>query len=365
MTRHHIAGLALTLLLGLTLAAAGPTLAADPAQEDTPDGDLLAHGEYLARISACIECHSPLLENGLPDPDNLLAGGRPFDLGPLGIVYSQNLTPAYIGAWTDEELEAAIRTGISPDGHQSFPIMPYVWYNAYSDDDMAALIAYLRSIEPIENETAPPREQVLPSDQLQLPQLPPSTGAAVAPQGPSLARGEYLVLNVMACYDCHVPLDPATGGPLAAAGPSGGQPYEGPWGIAYGANITPAEETGIGAWRDEEIVRAIRSGIRPGGRVLAVMPWPEYNVLTDDDASSIVMYLRSLDPVENEVPAPALEEGFVRYVEIEEAEASPGDEMQVGVVIAVAVIVLLVLGGALAFAMSIAGARSGSAPSKE
>lgn len=363
MTRHHIAVIALALLLGLTLAAAGPTLAADPVQQDTPGDDLLERGEYLAQISACIECHSPLLDNGLPDPGNLLAGGRPFDLGPLGIVYSQNLTPAGIGGWTDEELEAAIRTGISPDGYQSFPLMPYVWYNAYSDEDMAALIAYLRSIEPIENETAIPREQVLPDDQL--PQLPPSTGAAVAPQGPGIERGAYLVRNVMACYECHVPLDPATGNPLVAEAPSGGQPYEGPWGIAYGANITPDEETGIGAWSDTEIVRAIRSGIRPDGRVLVVMPWPEYGVLTDDDARSIAMYLRSLDPVTNEVPAPALEEGFVRYVEVEETEAEPGSDMRIGVVMAVAVIVLMAIGGALAFAMSLAGAQTGSAPSKK
>ena len=70
-------------------------------------------------------------------------------------------------------------------------------------------------------------------------------------------RGEYLVNHVSGCTDCHTPVDPATGGPLMDKYLAGKQPYEGPWGVVYGGNITPDVETGIGSWTDEEVKRAL------------------------------------------------------------------------------------------------------------
>ena len=136
--------------------------------------------------------------------------------------------------------------------------------------------------------------------------------APVAADDP-VARGEYLVNTIMSCGDCHTPIDPTTGEPIFDQWLAGGQPWEGPWGIVYGGNITPHEETGIGTWTDEEIAIAIRAGIRPDGRRLILMPWQDYIVLTDEDTESIVAYLRDIPAVDLEAPAPSIGEPFLVF----------------------------------------------------
>jgi len=127
--------------------------------------------------------------------------------------------------------------------------------------------------------------------------------AQQAPAGPN-ARGEYLA-RIMDCGGCH------TGGALA--GPpdprlhlAGSQIGFGipEVGVFYPPNLTPDRETGLGAWSEAELVRAIRTGVRPDGRVLApVMPWNNYAALTYADARALARYLRSLPPVRNATPA--------------------------------------------------------------
>ena len=80
-------------------------------------------------------------------------GGEIFEL-PIGVVYARNLTQ--VSDWSAEELETAIRYGISADGGVLLPIMAFSLYEGINDDDMADLIAYLQSLEPIENEILPP-----------------------------------------------------------------------------------------------------------------------------------------------------------------------------------------------------------------
>ena len=164
MKRIHIAGIMLiALVLAFALAGVSPVTA--------QDDDLVERGEYIAIVGGCRDCHTPLTETGELVLSEAFSGGRPFDLGPLGVVLTSNLTSdeeTGLGAWTDEEIEVAIRTGVAPDGRQAFPVMPYIAYNGMSDDDMAALIAYLRSLEPFERPI--PREQIAPVETL--PQLP-------------------------------------------------------------------------------------------------------------------------------------------------------------------------------------------------
>ena len=118
-------------------------------------------------------------------------------------------------------------------------------------------------------------------------------------------RGAYLA-SVMDCSGCHTPRNGA-GAPIAGASLSGGTiGFEVPGlGAFWPPNLTP-HETGLAGWSTSDIVDAIRSGARPDGRMLApAMPWANYANLTDDDGAALAAYLKSLDPVDHQVPPPA------------------------------------------------------------
>lgn len=325
------------MLLGVALVVGAlalgwqtqPALAVEPQQDD-----LVERGRYLAEIAGCIGCHTPTLPNSFePDTSRLLSGGYPFELGPLGVVFTKNLTPDVetgLGAWTDDEIKTAIKTGVSRDGLHLFPIMPYVMFNNMADADLDAIVAFLRSVEPINNSV--PRVQILPPEAL--PQLTYQSGIVAPDPSDTAARGVYLMTAITACTDCHTPVDPETGAPMFDQYLSGGQPFEGPWGIVYGGNITPHETTGIGSWSDEDIERAVRQGVRPDGRVVVLMPTVDYKWLTDEDMAAITHFLRNeVQPVDRLVPEASLNEGFINFVEIEEASGGPASPMVLGIVI--------------------------------
>ena len=75
-------------------------------------------------------------------------------------------------------------------------------------------------------------------------------------------------------------------------------------GVFYPPNLTPDPESGLGTWSEEDIIRAVRTGARPDGRELKVMPWCSYAALSDEDAAAPAAHLKSLPPVENLVPPP-------------------------------------------------------------
>jgi mono/diheme cytochrome c family protein len=118
----------------------------------------------------------------------------------------------------------------------------------------------------------------------------------------SLRRGEYLV-TIMDCTGCH------TDGALIGA-PDPTKPLAGSrigfrvpgLGTVYPPNLTPDPETGLGRWSEAEIVTAVRTGERPDGRVLAVMPWRSYAILSDKDALAVAAYLKSLPPIRHAAP---------------------------------------------------------------
>ena len=88
--------------------------------------------------------------SGPAKPDTLGAGGEKFILGPAGVVYSKNITPAAIGSWTDGELLRAVTQGVSKDGTPLFPLMPYPHFGAMAEEDIHAVLAYVRSLKAIE-----------------------------------------------------------------------------------------------------------------------------------------------------------------------------------------------------------------------
>jgi mono/diheme cytochrome c family protein len=309
--------------------------------------DELEHGKYIAAIAGCVDCHTPFQEE-FQDPaemtldqlkvfsfnlgatqdlkNKFLAGGRPFDLGPAGILLTRNLTTDHetgLGSWSDEQVKLAIKTGINNEGRLLFPVMPYPVYKTMADADLDALVAYLRSIKAVNNLIP---KSTISTDGFPIPSY--ETGIIAPDPLDKAARGAYLVNSLMACTDCHTPVDPATGAPQMEKYLAGRQPYEGPWGIVYGGNITPDNETGIGTWTEEEIARAITTGVSKDGRRLILMPWFNYVTLKPEDAEAIAYYLKNvLPPVKNEVPAPSLNAGFEEMAPIEQNQSTAGDLM--------------------------------------
>ena len=117
-----------------------------------PVSDRVAYGAYLAGpLGHCVECHTPMGPDHRRQFATLLgAGGTQFN-GPSGLSVAKNITSdpeQGLGKWTDAEIERAIRTGIDKDGHPLKPPMGYGYYSRISADDMAALIAWLRSLPP-------------------------------------------------------------------------------------------------------------------------------------------------------------------------------------------------------------------------
>ena len=128
-----------------------------------------------------------------------------------------------------------------------------------------------------------------------------ATPAAMTPEQ-KLERGLYLT-TIMGCNDCHTP-GTFYGSPdfsRKLAGTEMG--WVGPWGISYPRNLTPDMETGLGKWSEDDIVKALRTGMRAdGSELLPPMPWPMYTNLTDDDAYAIAAYLKSLPAVSHKMP---------------------------------------------------------------
>ncbi|MEZ5787114.1 MAG: c-type cytochrome [Xanthobacteraceae bacterium] len=131
----------------------------------------------------------------------------------------------------------------------------------------------------------------------------PAAGEPTAADA-KVKRGEYLVA-IMDCSGCHTP-GALIGRPdpnrRLAGSDVGFQISE--LGVFYPPNLTPDRDTGLGAWSEADIIKAVRTGERPDGRLLVpVMPYHSYAKLTDDDAAALASYLRTLEPVHNRVPA--------------------------------------------------------------
>jgi mono/diheme cytochrome c family protein len=128
-------------------ASYGPTVTRVPAP---PKSNRIAYGRYLSEVGHCMDCHTPLVRGRL-DTTRIGAGGREFPAIPAGTVVAANLTPANpdgIVKWTDAEVATAIRQGVRPDGRRLVPLMAFDWYRHINDEDMIALVAFLRTLPP-------------------------------------------------------------------------------------------------------------------------------------------------------------------------------------------------------------------------
>ena len=272
------------LIIAFALAGA-PALAQDRTLE---------RGKYLMdSIVACGNCHVQRGEKGRPLPEKGLSGGMLFDEEPFK-AYAPNITPdreTGIGKWTDAQLAKAIREGIRPDGSVIGPPMPMMFYRGLADDDLRAIVAYLRAQPPVKNAVAKSQYRI---------KLPPSYGPEVkSVRAPSrqdqVKYGEYLAGPLGHCMDCHTPW--VKGVPDMKKAGAGGNPFRGPWGVAVARNLTP-HETGLKDWTDAEIERAVRHGVRKDGTPLKPpMAYDWYRNISDADMRALIAYLRSLRPL--------------------------------------------------------------------
>ncbi len=130
---------------------------------------------------------------------------------------------------------------------------------------------------------------------------PPKQEAALDPAA-KIARGEYLV-KIIGCRDCHTPGFFAGAPDMTRMLAGSEYGWQGPWGTTYARNLTPDGPTGLGAWTEDQIVTAIRTGQRPDGTpILPPMPWTDFANLTDQDAHAIAAYLKTLTPIAHRVP---------------------------------------------------------------
>jgi mono/diheme cytochrome c family protein len=266
------------------------------AQAQTP----VERGAYLVNsIVACGNCHTPMGPKG-PLPGMELAGGTVFDEKPF-TAYASNITQdkeTGIGAWTDAQIAKAIREGIRPDGSLIGPPMPIELYRGISDSDLAAIVAYLRTVKPIASKVAK-SEYRMP-----LPPAygPPVTSVADVPRSNKIKYGAYLAGPLGHCIECHTPMVGPGQRDYQKSTGAGGFELRGPWGLAIAANITPHRETGIGKWTDAQIKRAITQGVRADGSPLnPPMAYAYYARMNREDLDALVAYLRSLKPVNNPV----------------------------------------------------------------
>ena len=265
----------------------------------------LERGRYLVEnLMLCFACHSETewkTAPGLPVAGKKGAGTIFVDETLPFKLMAPNITPdreTGIGTWSDEEIGRGIREGIGRDGRRLFPAMPYLLFRSLSDEDLAAVTAYVRSIPPVRHET--PRTEIPKPFQAMIPPPIPLAKPAPPPASDPVRRGEYLAALGI-CIECHTPLSPK-GEPMMNLAYAGGRLLKGPWGEVSSANITP-DASGIPHYDEKMFIQTMRTGQVAGtGRKLnPVMLTGYFRKLTDDDLKAIFAYVRTLKPIPHRV----------------------------------------------------------------
>ncbi len=247
----------------------GRTFEASPAR--------LARGQYLAEnVANCFACHSDRdwSRDDAPEVPGTHGAGTPkFPLQDLpGAVYPPNITPdkeTGAGNWTDDQLARAIREGIGNDGRALFPFMPYENFRYLSDEDLASIVVYLRSIPPVRR-AVPKTELIFPVKYLIRSAPQPVTGPVAEPDtSTAVKRGDYLV-TIGGCRDCHTPM--TNGQRMMQFDLAGGFLLRGPWGEVASANITQSP-SGIPYYDEGLFLEVMRKGWVKARQLKQIMPW--------------------------------------------------------------------------------------------
>jgi mono/diheme cytochrome c family protein len=264
--------------------------------------DPVKRGDYLARAADCLVCHTA---PGGKD----YAGGLGFKL-PFGTLYSTNITPdkeTGIGNYSDQDFLNAVQRGIRHDGARLYPAMPFTSYTYMTDADALAIKAYLFSLAPV-RAVDQPNTLRFPFNQRWGMALwsalfnPDTRFEPNTSQTPEWNRGAYLAEALLHCGECHTPRNLAFAldnrEKFAGAVTAGWRAY----------NISSDKNTGIGAWRDEELIAYLSIGHAPGHGT-AAGPMGEavdqsLSRLVPGDIRAVVAYLRTVPPrVSSDLPA--------------------------------------------------------------
>lgn len=273
--------------------------------------DRLKRGEYLVNhVMLCGACHSSRNMSLFAAP--VIAGeegkgGERFDqmMGFPGAYIAPNITPTHLSSWTDGELFKTITTGVNKDGKALFPVMPYLAYGTLDREDIYAVIAYIRTLKPIENEV-PVSNSDFPMS-LIINTIPQKAHFSKIPaKTDSIAYGRYLA-TAAACTGCHTPEGKV--GKLEGMDFAGGMRFHLPDMTIQSANITPDKATGIGNWTEQQFVNKFKSNDPAthayrkvgNGDMKTVMPWTMLAGMDETDIKSIYQYLRTIKPINHPV----------------------------------------------------------------
>lgn len=304
MTKRRI-GFALTIILIVIIACVTWALRAPSSRLDSgvqaemPSAELLKHGEYVARLSDCVACHS--VPDGAP-----FAGGLKMAT-PVGNIYTTNITPEKdtgIGAYTLADFDRAVRKGVAKDGHRLYPAMPYPSYVKLSDEDIKALYAWFRhEVKPVKQENKPsdipwPLNMRWPLAFWNVAFTPTHSWQPKTGQDVQWNRGAYLVEGPGHCGSCHTPrslafnekgLDDSSQHFLAGASLDG-------W---YAPSLRGDINTGMARWSEEDVYTFLKTGRNQHGVVFGSMAEVFNNstqFMSDEDLWAIARYLKSLPP---------------------------------------------------------------------
>jgi mono/diheme cytochrome c family protein len=284
-----------------------------PTLEASDDPAIIERGRYLVHGPAhCSNCHVASLEDSRradSGEDLPLSGGWEWQIGPLTVLYSANLTPdpdTGIGRYEDRELFRMLRHNVKPNGRASLAeLMPFA---NMADDDLVAIVSYLRSSEPQVNAVPEPRWTFVgkmimairrpPIFEPVLGQSPPSTAP---PELATVERGEYLANYVANCKACHSPRDAVTGeftGSLFSGSSTPAPSLVDPKVLFRTPNLTPRSGAIAGYANEDVWVTRFRAGrLTPESD----MHWGPFSRMSENDLRAIYRYLRSLDPVDDEI----------------------------------------------------------------
>jgi mono/diheme cytochrome c family protein len=270
------------------------------------DPAVIERGKYLVRrVASCADCHAdPGRADAVARGDETvpLSGGKRWQIPP-GTFFAPNITSdptTGAGAFTDVQIASALRHGI---GHDGRALLPFMEMQGLADDDLVAVVSYLR-LEPAVKNTVSSHEvnllgKVVIATILAEPVGPKEPPPHLAPHGPTVENGRYLADSVANCFSCHTPRDMRTG---KFTGPRYGGARRSEGGRWNPPNLTSDPKTGRTAYFSEDaFVARMRAGRTLPG---SPMPWAQFAKLDVDDLRAVYRYLRTVPPVENDTGAP-------------------------------------------------------------
>jgi mono/diheme cytochrome c family protein len=280
-----------------------------PAVAASTDSAVVERGRYVVRdLGSCTYCHGDPSQyaRAATGEEIPLSGGFLFDIPP-GKFYPVNITPdteTGIGRLSDGQIARSLRHGVGYDGRA---LLPFMEMQGLSDEDLAAVVSYLRSQPPVQN-LVPAHQfnvlgMVVKATALANPVGPKETPPQTSPRGATLENGRYLVESVANCYACHTERDEKSG---AMVGPHLGGAHivddRNPKRTWAAPNITSDPATGrLAKFTEGEFVARMRAGRAFPG---SPMPWQGFQKLHDDDLRAMYRYLKTVPPVVNEVGPP-------------------------------------------------------------